>query len=107
MAASMDAVASVGLYVEFLDPRGNCLGQAWFEDWQRGALPATGDEFACAAHASSGGMPRPLSGCVQRRQFEVQRDEAGNMQLLVRMIVLAGKASPRSVLRAAEPFSRN
>jgi len=107
MAASMDAVASVGLYVEFLDAGGNCLGQAWFDDWQRRALPAPGDGFACEARTAHDGQHHPLTGYVERRQFEVQRDETGSPQLLVRMIVVVGKPSRRSPAKVAEFFSRN
>lgn len=76
MTTPLEQAMTAGVFVEFHDPQGHCVGQAVFEDWHGRPLPDVGDLLCCRVHCPATGRPRKLSGRVLSRQFDVQQSDS-------------------------------
>lgn len=97
--------AACGVWIEFLDARGNTVAQQIVDAWQGRPVPDRGDyvEFAVAANAQW------LRGTVIARRFDRQRAADGSPRLWVRLVVRVDEASlpVRTASRRSTAFSRN
>jgi hypothetical protein len=72
MTTQLQQAMTAGVFVEFHDAQGHCVGQAIFTDWHARPLPAVGDTMQCGVNCPATGRRRKLTGRVVSRQFEVQ-----------------------------------
>jgi hypothetical protein len=84
-----------GLFVEFCDPRGNCVAQSVYLDWHSRPLPAAGDSLTCSVTNATTGRVAQISGRVRTRHFDVQKDGEGHVSVWVRITVDATNRSSR------------
>jgi hypothetical protein len=87
METELKEAMTSGVFVEFCDGRGNCVAQTVYLDWQGRPLPAVGDELACGVANAATGRTTRFSGRVRSRQFDVQRDAEGAVNVWVRLVV--------------------
>ncbi|MCA9103314.1 MAG: hypothetical protein R3C10_24460 [Pirellulales bacterium] len=95
MDAALDERMEVaGVLIEFLDTRGNTVGQAMLDEWPTSRLPGVGDRLRCRARSTTSGQRKTFDGHVRDRHFEVQEDDDGRACLWVRLgVTTAGAAA--------------
>jgi hypothetical protein len=98
---------TAGVYVEYLDAAGNCVGHAVFADWDAHCLPEVGDALTCVV-TSVRRREQAMSGRVLTRKFDVQRDAEGRACVWIQLFIRVDGAARRcDGARADICFSRN
>jgi hypothetical protein len=98
-----EAMAS-GVLVEVRDARGHSLGNAVFFDWRGRPLPAVGDLMRCEIAWHGTGRSGPCTGRVRSRHFDVQRSDAGETEVWVRLVLEPVERPERPAPRAAAAY---
>lgn len=97
--------AACGVWIEFLDARGDTVAQQIVDAWQGRPVPDRGDyvEFADATHSTW------RCGTVIARRVDRQRAADGSLRLWVRLVVRVDEAAlpVRLAPRRQTAFSRN
>ncbi|MBL9093019.1 MAG: hypothetical protein JNL96_17505 [Planctomycetaceae bacterium] len=100
MSAETAEAAVCGVWIEFLDGRGNLLDQHVIDEWHGRPVPQRGDHF----HMSDVVGVRRYRGLVIARHFDLQRTADGAPRMWVRLLVrVAQMPKPEAVAE----FSRN
>lgn len=87
-----------GVWIEFLDRRGNTVAQHVIDEWHGRPVPDRGDRFELADVVGV----RKHRGIVIGRRFDLQHSPEGEPQLWVRLVV---RVEPSPSDRFAQPRS--
>ena len=114
MATPLAQVMTSGVYIECLDPAGNTVGQVIYPEWQGRPLPAVGDQLSLAVRSPVTGLRERVTGEVESRYFDLQRDGDQPCVWVRVEVVVRGTSRPArqeavSALssRRARTFSKN
>lgn len=91
MAAGCRDAAVAGLWIEVYDDHSQMVGQAVYFDWENRPLPEVGEEICLELPRNARRVHQArdaLAGRVVSRQFELQRDDAGQPLVWVRLSVI-------------------
>jgi hypothetical protein len=78
-----DVHGACGVWIEFLDERGNTVAQHVIDEWHGRPVPNRGDRFELADVVGV----RKHRGIVIGRRFDLQQSPDGDPQLWVRLVV--------------------
>lgn len=93
-----------GVWIEFLDERGNTVAQHVIDEWHGRPVPERGDRFELADVVGV----RKHRGVVIGRRFDLQHSPEGEPLLWVRLVVrVESTTSDRFVRRREATFSLN
>jgi hypothetical protein len=87
MDGDLRTAMTSGVFAEFCDDLGHTVGQAVFADWLGRPLPVVGDMVCCHVESPTTGRRRKMLGRVVDRQFDVQRDDAGDTCVWARLLI--------------------
>jgi len=93
-----------GVWIEFLDERGNTVARHVIDEWHGRPVPDRGDRFELADVVGV----RKHRGVVIGRNFDLQHSPDGKPQLWVRLVVRVERTTTdRFVQRRRTTFSLN
>lgn len=107
MNSALKESMTAGVFVEFRDAAGHTLATEAYFDWNGRPVPAVGDDMCCVIHARESGRKEKIYGRVRQRQFDVQRDEAGDSSVWLYLVL---ETTPTSITRPGRKpprFSNN
>lgn len=107
METELSAAMTAGVYIEFVDAAGTCVGQRVFLDWRGRALPSAGDQLACEVCGHGDQPTKVMRGRVRRRDFEVQTDARGEPEVWARLVVDTAPHFRADAPTGAAMFSAN
>jgi hypothetical protein len=81
----LKTIPAAGVVTEFYGPLGNVVAQEVFFDWPSAPVPEVGELLVCSSPGFAHMRGGKVVGRVLSRYYDVQRNEAGETQVWVRV----------------------